>query len=52
MVRLAVELKDATVAWLQKFHPELLKSGDGLRAFTTELEPSQPDDRMQLSQHN
>jgi hypothetical protein len=25
MVKLAVELKDATVAWLQKFHPELLK---------------------------
>jgi hypothetical protein len=26
MVRLAHELKDSTVAWLQKFHPELLKT--------------------------
>jgi hypothetical protein len=24
MVKLAIELKDETVAWLQKFHPELL----------------------------
>jgi DNA uptake protein ComE-like DNA-binding protein len=26
MVKLATELKDSTVAWLQKFHPELLKA--------------------------
>jgi len=26
MVKLAIELKDSTVAWLQKFHPELLKA--------------------------
>jgi hypothetical protein len=26
MVKLALELKDATVAWLKKFHPELLKT--------------------------
>jgi hypothetical protein len=26
MVRLANELKDGTVAWLQEFHPELLKT--------------------------
>jgi hypothetical protein len=25
MVKLAIELKEATVAWLQKFHPELLR---------------------------
>jgi hypothetical protein len=25
MVRLAIELKEETVAWLQKFHPELLR---------------------------
>jgi hypothetical protein len=25
MVRLATELKDSTVTWLRKFHPELLK---------------------------
>ena len=25
MVKLAIELKDATVVWLQKFHPELLR---------------------------
>ncbi len=26
MVKLAIELKDATVGWLQKFHPELLRT--------------------------
>jgi len=26
MVKLALELKDATVTWLKKFHPELLKT--------------------------
>jgi hypothetical protein len=25
MLKLATELKDATVAWLQRFHPELLR---------------------------
>jgi len=25
MVKLAIELKEETVAWLQKFHPELLR---------------------------
>jgi len=27
MVRLAIELKEVTIAWLQRFHPELLKTG-------------------------
>jgi hypothetical protein len=26
MVKLALELKDATVTWLKKFHTELLKT--------------------------
>jgi hypothetical protein len=26
MVKLANELKDSTIAWLHRFHPELLKS--------------------------
>jgi hypothetical protein len=26
IVKLAIELKDSTIAWLQKCHPELLKS--------------------------
>ena len=53
MVKLAIELKEATVTWLEKFHPELLRNwrSQWWQMRKPEIEKARPGARERLSEN-